>query len=381
MTYMIIKKNLYKYFIHAFILLVIHLVYFNLNWSMSNENDLIALLNKIETKISSDNIEKNNDYLFVNTGYDNSLIDVETEYGTPGNTVVTNREILAELFQSLNQRGDRHKYILCDILFDIPSKNDSLLETQINKLKNIISPSAVYSLKERNRPKLIFNIQNAPAEYITYRGILTKMHLKENYTGQKSLPLTMYEDISGTRVRDNGLFLHFRGSYIPRSIFPRYYVTKPKMKDRVLQLGTLVEMLSIGDDRFYNENVKDKILIIGNLNEDIHNTSLRIMPGSLVLFNTYLSLYDGYHLIHWSWFIFILLSFGFLIHFSLFREEKQRVQKNKIIGEFLKQLASLAFLTIAISIVSSMIFKVHITILPVIIYIESVRLFKKYILK
>ena len=378
---MIDKKNIYKYFIHAFILLIIHLVYFNLNWSLSNENDLMAFLNKIETKIDNDDIEKANDYLFINTGYDNSLTDIETEYGTPGNTVITNRELLAGLFQSLNLKGNRQKYILCDILFDIPSAKDTVLETQINKIKNIISPSAVYNIKEQKRSNLIFTINNAPAEYITYKGILTKMHLKENYTGRKSLPLTMFEDISGKIVKDNGLFLYYKGNYIPRSIFPRFYVTKPKMKDRVIQLGTLVEMLSMGDDRFYNENIKDKILIIGNLNEDIHNTSLRIMPGSLVLFNTYLSLYDGYHLIHWTWFIFILLCFGFLIHFSLFREEKQKVQKNKMLGEFLKQLASLAFLTIAISIVSSLIFKVHITILPVIIYIESVRFFKKYVLK
>ena len=378
---MVVKKNLYKYSIHAFVLLVIHLVYFNLSWSLSNENDLIAILNKFETKINSTHIEKNNDYLFVNTGYDNSLTDVETEYGTPGNTVITNREMLAVLFHSLIQNGNRHKYILCDILFDIPSANDTILEKQINKIKNFISPSSVYNTKEQLRSKLIFNINNAPAEYITYKGILTKMHLKENFTGKKSLPLEMYEDISGKKVKDNGLFLHYKGNYIPRSIFPRYYVTKPKMKDRVLQLSTLTEMLSTGDDRFYNENIKDKILIIGNLNEDIHNTSLRIMPGSLVLFNTYLSLYDGYHLIHWTWFVFILICFGFLIHFSIFREEKHSVQKNKMIGEFLKQLASLAFLTIALSLISSIIFKVHITVLPVIIYIESVKFIKKYVLK
>lgn len=357
------------------------MIYFNLNWSLSKENDLLTLLNKIETKINSEDIEKKNDYLFINTAYDNSLIDVETEYGTPGNTVVTNREMLTELFQTLNQKGNNYKYILCDILFDISSITDTALENTLIKTKNIVFPSAAYNIEDENRPKLIFNIKNAPAEYITYKGIVTKMHLVENFTGFKSLPLVMFEDISGRKIKDNGLFLHYKGNYIPRSIFPRYYVTKPKMKDRVIALSTLLDMLSMEDNQFYNENIKNKILIIGNLNEDIHNTSLRIMPGSLVLFNTYLSLYDGYHLIHWTWFIFILLGFGFLIHFSLFRKENQKVQKNKIVGEFLKQLASLAFLTILLSFLSSLIFKVHITVLPVIIYIETIKFAKKYFLK
>ena len=78
------------------------------------------------------------------TSYDNRLIDFETETGNKGNMVITNRNTLGTLFNLLAINGNKQKYIICDILFDRPSPEDSVLVPGIARIEKIITPSADY---------------------------------------------------------------------------------------------------------------------------------------------------------------------------------------------------------------------------------------------
>ena len=72
---------------------------------------------------------------FINTAYDPAITQMQTEYDEPGNTVVIDRLKLAKLFDKLAENGNRHKYILCDILFDIKTDQDSILAKSIARVK------------------------------------------------------------------------------------------------------------------------------------------------------------------------------------------------------------------------------------------------------
>ena len=199
-------------------------------------------------------------------------------------------------------------------------------------------------------------------------------------THDKSLPLVAYEDISKKNVAYNGLFYHSGVNYVPKSIFPLFYYTRNSIKSKQIDLGTLTTLLSDCDSSTFNNIIANKILLIGNIDFDVHKTNMGSMPGSLVLFNSFLTFYEGYHLIHWSWFLFSFIFFILLMYYALSRNFGETEQQGKSIWRSIKGILTLTIITILISLISSIIFKVHVTVLPVVIYIETVKWFRKFIL-
>ena len=109
---------------NALLLIFLHLLYFNSTWNLAIENDLVMKMTKIENYFSGKGKYKPDDFLFVNTSSDNMLIE-STEQNQPGNVVITDRKKLAALFKEIADRNNPHRYILCDLLFDLPSPMDS----------------------------------------------------------------------------------------------------------------------------------------------------------------------------------------------------------------------------------------------------------------
>jgi hypothetical protein len=336
------------------------------------EYELMMKLNKLETYIGGEGKFDEENYLFINTAYEPSLTNVETEYGEDGKIVVTDREKLGTFFELMNYFGNRHKYILCDIFFNIRTDNDSLISQNIAITKNIIIP-AEYDPENHQLNKPVFDVKYAQADYITYEGIVSKIRLFADESKSKTLPLVMYEDCNNVNIRTASLGLFHNGSYIPRSIYPRYYFDREKMRKHEISLSKLLHLLMIKDTLFYNDVLKNKILILGNFSEDLHPSFIGPLPGSLILFNTFLTLEAGYHKLHWSWFLFALLSFTFLCYREFFKGEKEAAVEKTNLQKFLKNILSVAVWCLLISFVSGILFKVHITIILMIIYMELFR--------
>jgi hypothetical protein len=366
--------------VHAYVLIIIHLVYFNLNWSLGNEREILRLMNNIESYFNIDAIQDHeNDFLFINTSYDNRLIDSETETGNPGNFVITNRKTLGTLFKILAEHGNKQKFIICDLLFDKPSPEDSILAESIVRIDKIITPSADYNNISKQRKANIFNVNNAPAEYVTFNGIISKINIINPVTRDKTLPVVTYEKLSNKKITYNGLFYHSGSNYIPKSVFPFYYYTRHTIKNKQIDLGTLTTLLSNCDTLAFNTIIKDKILLIGNIDSDVHITNLGSMPGSLVLFNSFLTFYRGYHLIHWTWFVFTFILFVILMNVALNTSINPLPVNKGRFSQSIKGILTLSIITILISFFSSIIFNVHVTVLPVVLYIETVKWFRKFV--
>ena len=119
--------------------------------------------------------------------------------------------------------------------------------------------------------------------------------------------------------------------------------------------------------------IRNKIIVVGNFKEDMHFTPLGPMPGSLILLNTYLTLESGYHILKWSWFVFAFFCFALLCYYELYIKKQSQEKKEKSLKSLFGHFLGLSGLCILLSLVSGLIFKVHITILPLILYIEAAR--------
>ena len=358
--------------LHALLLVLLHLVYFNLNWSLPLEYEMMMKLNKLETHIGGQGKFNEKNYLFINTAYNAELIDIETEYGEEGKVTIVDRELLGRFFKKINEFGNDHRFILCDILFNIRTENDSLLEKNISEIKNLVIP-AEYDKEQEHILEPIFQVSNAQADYITYEGVVSKIRLFAEESRRKTLPLLMYEKFNGLSTHVNSLGLTYKRNYIPRSIYPRYYFDRERMRNYEMSLGNLVEVLNVSDTLFYNEVIKGKILVIGNFTNDIHPTFVGYLPGSLILLNTFLTLEDGYHLLNWTWFIFIIICFTILSYFEFFKHEKEAAEENVNIKKLLKNILNVALWCLVISFLSGLIFKIHTTVILLIVYVELFR--------
>jgi len=266
---------------HAVVLLVLHLVYFNLNWSLPLEFEMMMMLNKTESFVAGQGRFEREDYLFINTAYDQALIKTQTEYGDSGTVAISDRYLLSEFFEKMAAFGNQHQYILCDIFFDHPSPADSQLNCSVAKINKIIAPTE-YAKEKKQLVKPAINIRVAQADYITYEGLVSKVRLYTGDSRSKTLPLLMYEDRNNVEVKVRKLGLFYKGNYIPRSIYPRYFFDSETIHQHEMRLKHVVDVLKINGEAFYESAIKGKMIVIGNFTTDKHNTFIGPMPGSLV---------------------------------------------------------------------------------------------------
>jgi len=371
-------KKIVLAFGHSLVLLALHLVYFNLNWSLPLEYEMMMMLNKTESFVGGHGRFEKENFLFINTAYDQASIRVETEYQDTGTIAITDRYMLAEFFEKMTEFGNQHQYVLCDIFFDNPSSDDSVLNNSIRNTPRIIAPTE-YDSKKKVLIKPVINILSAQADYVTYEGLVSKVRLFTAETGSKALPLVMYEDRNSVKIRTTFMGLFYKGNYIPRSVYPRYFFDTDFMKRHEMRLKQMVEVLKLNGRDFYENTIKGKVIIIGNFSTDTHNTFIGPMPGSLVLFNTYLTLQAGYHMLGIWWVLFALTAFAGLSYYELFYKKERPYHTNRSWHKSFIHLLGVTGLCLIVSILSGVLFGIHITIIPVIIYLELIRNFKKII--
>jgi len=369
-------KKILKSLGHALLLIVLHLFYFNLNWSVPLEYEMMMAMNKIESYMGGAGKFDESKCLFINTAYDETVIQSETEYGDEGTTIITDRELLAEFFEKMAAFGNQHQYILCDVLFDKPTENDSALAASFSKVKKIITPVA-YSDHEKEIKKPLFNVKHAQADYITYEGLVSKIRLYAKESNTKTLPLVMFEDHHTIQTTVTKMGLFYKNSYIPGSIYPRYFFNREAIFQYEIRLKTIVDILKSGDTTRYNDLIKDKLIVIGNFTTDIHYTPLGSMPGSLILFNTYLTLEAKYHLLGWGWFVFALICFCILCYIEFVNKKERPAVTDRNWRTLLWHLLGVTGWCLVISLLSGLIYRVHITIIPVILYLEVFRHIRK----
>lgn len=358
-------------------------------------------------KIIKTNKVNYGDATYFNTSYDKELVPARKGRFTIGNSAITDRAKLKE-FLSLLQKSNMYKFILLDIVFD-----DSDISS---------SDSALFStIKEC--PRLVFvdhdsisftrtDIADKAAMASYYATLWSSNFARYKFlnNNRPSIPLYMYEKINGgksiKRYGFNPFYLYFQeGKLCQNSVFLKFdnktfpYETQKENSGYIMDMppyenvGEFLETKSIYGESGLIENLNkltnNKIVVIGNLFDDKHDTYIGEVPGSVILMRAYSTLVDKSNIVNFFnqlyWFVvFFLVAICLIAKKPIFQFDLFSIIRNKKRSPlfkfflFLLSIISFSFVLSVFSVIEYL-FSNHIYALMLpIIYFSFVRLYIQF---
>lgn len=276
--------------------------------------------------------EEDEDVVYINVGYDKKLIDIYDENYPKGddnrikfgNIDITDRSKLLKLLKKLEKCN--YKYICLDVLFEKgyeDDENDSLLFSQIKRMKNIVLPySEIHKLADTSLVK-----KSAYASHLTT--IVSTNFVRYPLTKSDTLSISAYPyyEITGNRIKSHWLFYTCAGRLCYNSVFldfPMDIYNKTedfqrrdsKGNQNYYNLGT--EVLENEDENWFRMFVNEKYIFIGDFvnPDDMHDTYVGKRPGALINYCAFKALMEGKHYYSWPLAFFLGIVY-FLISLSL----------------------------------------------------------------
>lgn len=355
-------------FLHGLLLFIIAWVWLSFYTTYDKEIFFIKWASGIKRVfLNLDDDPPAKEYLFIDLAHDKELIASEKVLG---NDVVTDRKKLAALFNICKRNPNSYKFILCDVYLKGDSPNDSLLAASVKDLRKTVFPIHSATGDSLEIPK--FKVPYALADYTTEGGLFFKYTL-QSQSQFSTLPVYMYEQLNGGNIQWHPFFVTDKG----RLIFNNFIVDFPIRNFEVFNnhaypVITLSELLLLPEDIIVNQFLKDRIILAGDFENDIHTTIYGNTTGTLILLNTYLTLKMGYHIVSPLW-IMMMLGLFTLISYQVFYRNnffstRQKDKRYSFIASYLNYIIVLA----AIAIGSYLIFHVYISILVLALYLNCI---------
>lgn len=292
----------------------------NTSVPLPNEMQVLQLFDKVKSIIGLNKDSIPDEVLLVNVSFDKQLVDYEKNGMPVGQYAITDRQKLLDFLRIAQKTGD-YRYILLDVIFEegISSPQDSALFHQIASMDRIVIPMH----KEVGLQDSILYQKAAYADYTVTVQETNFARFKYLRNGQPSIPLKMYQELDGKDITKHGLFytsdnwicqngltlqLPFKVADELEQEDWRYYYS-------VIQLG--VDLLAVDSIWPVAKQIKDKIVVIGDFEIDIHDTYVGPMPGSVICLNAYYALKRGDHIIWGTWglrlIFYILIAFIYFV--------------------------------------------------------------------
>ena len=272
----------------------------------------------------------------VNVAYDKTLVDYDGRlYNTipgdnrrapSGRIVLTDRRKLLDFLKAAKNGG--YKYIMLDVRFDDDIESDSVSLALFDLIGSM--DRIAFAVHEGSDP-----VADAPLEKAAF-GDYNITAFESNavkypiiHGDRPSMAAAMYSALNGGRISTFGP-LTFDGSALcMRSLFLDYPV---RVFDRALETDGLMPAdyyyLNLGVDLLADpdsvarirEYVADRIVVIGDFDNDVHDTSIGQLAGSLINLNAYISLSQGRHKISWLYTALLFVIY-FVIALSLIKHQ------------------------------------------------------------
>lgn len=320
-----ILKKIWPPALLALFFLLCSYVFANLGWALTDDNDVLKWLKLAQYELSGkDETEEIPDsVIFINTCYDNELVETLDSYGRPKGTIkITNRKSLLHLLQWLKAH-DNYRYIMLDMgltTLDKTEYDDSLYNT-IEQMRDLsLARIDTLPIDPRIKDKCFesaYKVSLFNSDCVRYPLFLD---------GNETLPYRAFSDITGREITRFGPFYFEGGHLARRAIYPNYTLIFRKQYDNDIdnlfeeskfyniQSGIL-DRYSFEDAGYFFDN---KIIVIGDLDDkDMHQTYVGTLPGPLIQYNVLTSLMDNshqipYYLLFLLYVIFFLISYGLL---------------------------------------------------------------------
>jgi hypothetical protein len=282
------------------------------------------------------------------------------------NDIITNRKYLTQLFTLLAANKNQVKYVLCDVHFDVPTPDDSLLSQSISNLKDKFLGITVYA-----NDSLCLNIANMRSASVSMdlqQGAVYKIPYFGIY-GDTLVPFKMYTDLDKGNGHENSLFTRFSGKGIAFNNQINDYLLRGSDftdgKYIKIGLGELVSILEFSPGIF-EQYLQNRYILIGDFENDNHDTYLNTQPGTLILFNAYLHLHLNRQILPIWYLIILYIFFHWIIWLQASKRGHHLKLKLKIKYfepfEFPVNILSITFLLIVFTFLSSMLFNINFSI-------------------
>lgn len=273
--------------------------------------------------------EENNadDAFFINVSYDKQLVNYVYDNGNLiGKKDITNRATLLKFLQ-IAKKTNTYKYIFLDIRFEkgTSAPEDSLLFSTLASMRDVVysKHSDIENLELANTSKAAFN------DYFTT--IVTTNFTRYQFlqNGKESVPLKIFLDTNPNHstITQTGLCYFADGKLCQNSPFVRIGKDFKAIPTNIgempyYDLGPL--LLDIYDDTDWAIEMKDKIVIVGDFVNDMHDTYRGLQPGPYLVYLAYKELANGKHYVSWqfiffTYFLYFVISLFILNGLSLTR--------------------------------------------------------------
>lgn len=299
----------------------------NLDFPISGEKFLLYRFELVKNYLFPRENTVNDSILLIDVSYDKIPVKVTDEYDIPmGDIQITNRQKLLVLLQELKKRND-YKYIMLDVFFGQKGKTpqDSALYETICSMDRIAVPChsgealADSSLKEKA----------GLADYTTTYKVSGFAKYPFMPDGGISLPLKMYEDMTGRTIRKHWFVFTDGWRLVRKSIVLTFDINANSAYNAEGEkvwcyLGA--DILGNEDERglLYEipELTKDKYVAIGAFQgDDSHSTYIGSVCGTLINLNAYFSLLHNHHVVSMSLVTILFLAFFVLAYLTLTRQD------------------------------------------------------------
>jgi hypothetical protein len=324
------------------VILIITWIYQNYDFSFKVEDGFLKKVFLVKDKIYSPAPKYKADFVFINTGKDLALVEDTTDYG---NVAVSDREKIFHFINHINTLNQKPAFTVIDIQFYYPytvnPRIDTLLETKLRMNESVMIPIIKDENDQYKKP--LYSVRYAYSHYRTFGTNFNKFRIL-NHEAIPSIPIALHEEVNNSVYRDHFFYATCNGRLCLSSIWPSYYLKnadikgvraqtdlqsigkneianpKPgKIEAEYYNVGEILLDLEANPDN-YKDFFRNKIVIIGNFEGDMHSTPLGKMSGPVLLANIYLSLLNEQHIISIGFIILVLVAFSALSYVALFKK-------------------------------------------------------------
>ena len=317
-----VKKIIFSLFL-GLVILIVTWFYQNYDYSFSMEDGFFKKMAFWKYKVLDVKPEKYKEFVFINTSKDPAIVADTLEYG---NVVVSDREMISKLVTGINRLPGKPAFTVLDIQFYYPfTANpavDSVMQSELNK-----NPQIVFPVVKNEENEYFFPIYKGLfgySDYRTFGSSFNKFRLQKSET-IPSIPVVLHQKVDGAVYEDHFYYTKCNGRLSLSAIWPTYFlrdtnvVSNRNKYSRYFNIGEVLLDMEANPDNYQNY-FKDKIVVVGNFESDVHPTAVGKMSGPILLANMYLSLVNNQHLTNIWMFLVVWLSFSALSYVAFYKK-------------------------------------------------------------
>lgn len=293
---------------------------------------------------------------FVNVSHDRQLVFINPDDHDAGNTDITDRKKLLQFLRKIEEDHVKYKFIMIDISFDkeLQTEYDDSLFHQIAKMPNIVIAHHHYEEKDDQIADTVLRPKVGMSDY----RIIGNVNNFSRYTflqkKKSSIALKMYDDYIGqpTSIKQLGNLPvyfsdhHFCANspmlYISGNIYSIMDLPAPEEENDMTlfdyaaaysyyeDLGADFLLL---DGRDWNADMNGKYIVIGDFENDIHDTYAGKVPGAYITWMAYKYLVGKHHVLSWVYILLSIIGYTLVIYFLFYINavaNKPEYKENKV---------------------------------------------------